>query len=68
MIKKHTLGTDYLCKKLVVSSWVMVAHICNPSYLGGLWFKANSLKTVHETLSQNSFPKKGWESGSSCRF
>jgi hypothetical protein len=28
------------------------AHACNPSYLGGSWFKANLGKKVRKTLSK----------------
>jgi hypothetical protein len=27
--------------KIILSSWALVAHACNPNYLGGLWFEAS---------------------------
>jgi hypothetical protein len=39
-----------------------VAHTCNPSYSGGLWFKANPRQIVCETLSpKNPITKRAGE-------
>jgi hypothetical protein len=39
-------------KKERKKSQVPEAHACNPSYSGGLQFKASPRQIVHETLSQ----------------
>jgi hypothetical protein len=50
-------------------SWVMVAHICNPRYLGS---EDSSSKRVpgnssRDPISKKPLTKKGWWSGSRCR-
>jgi hypothetical protein len=48
-------------------SWALVAHTSNPSYSGGLWFKASPGKFVRpylEKKKKKTFTKKGWWSGS----
>jgi hypothetical protein len=54
------------------SSWVQVAHSCNPSYSGGRdqqdhGWKPAWANSSWDLISKRPFTKKGWWSGARCR-
>jgi hypothetical protein len=53
--------------KKVLIYWVLVAHICNPSYSGGRDQKAAWANSSRDPILKKPFTKKGWGSGSRCR-
>jgi hypothetical protein len=61
-------------KKLnkINNSWVLVAHISNPSFSGSrdkedLGSKPAWENILRDPISEKSITKKGWWSGSRCR-
>jgi hypothetical protein len=55
----------------MIRSWVLVAHVCNPSYSGGRDQEDCGLKPAQENSSRDPIlkipnTKKGWWSGSRC--
>jgi hypothetical protein len=62
----------YIYLQEVVESQVLVAHTCNPSYLGSIdqedhGSKPTPANSLGDPISKKAITKKGWWSGSRCR-